>query len=112
MADSPHESSLLRFTDLVAFFHIRFDFVISHQRGPVFRLEGLLSFSFKEFLHKTPVVPDFIFTEHTFNYGVSVFRKMCEHRLQVVTRYSMSSHNLPPMIRIPAPVYQFQPFIE
>ena len=85
MADSPHESSLLRLTDLVAFLQIRFDFVIFWQRGPVFRLEGLLSFSFKMLLHKTPVVPDFIFIEYTFNYGVSVFRKMCEHRLQVVT---------------------------
>ena len=85
MTDSPHESSLLRLADLVAFFEIRFDLVIPRQRGTVFRLEGLSPFPFEELLRKSPVVPDFILAEHPLDDGVPVFGKLCEHRLQVVT---------------------------
>lgn len=85
MTDSPHESSLLRFTDQVAFVQIRFEFVISRQRGPIFRLEGLSPFPFEELLRKTPVLPDFVLAEHTLDDGVPVFGQLCEHRLQVVT---------------------------
>ena len=85
MTDSPHESSLLRLADLVAFSEIRFDLVIPRQRRPVFRLEGLSPFPFEELLRKSAVVPDFILAEHTLDDGVPVFGKLCEHRLQVVT---------------------------
>ena len=85
MADSSHEASLLRLTDLVAFFQKRFEFVISRQLRPVFGIERLSSFAFKKLLRKTPVMANVTLTQHTFEYGVSMFGKLGEHRLQLVT---------------------------